>query len=1474
MARKKRSGFGSELPFDIFAEDSKGNSALDGFEIRGEQDDVLQQDFFHHLLEWQLALNIGNPQEMLDYIGLGPEQITTKQWVAVLAGQAVLPAHLLAHIAGVYEDYINFAQKNAVRQTTNLPNANLFRWLGKNAFKSAEGGFQNENGIVPEILTDIAPQTEPLVEVAVSGKSSGADEPVLSEDEIISRRNAYRATLKEKLAAIIPGQDFKEAMEGISEQLGINPLMVLGYIPAKSRADITHVNDCFHDLFFSSYTDVSSNGEEERFTDMVRQALGHPDYHIEQGIKDDIGINFGNLLDAYIARKQMSVSQLREALENTANINISDQSVHNWRSGHCTPSDPKVIVALGDILQLSPSETTALGNAREAAYKKQFVDFPRGRLLAQSQAGPKCDLFEDGTITKLSDQIDHLIANRDRNRKTIFGVQEQKLRESQQETLEFLNDHLKQHHLTGHAVLPGGCGKTRIAAFIGTAAKQAGLRTLVMVPSVTAAKRVYSEFQTHCPAVKVGRIYGGRNEYKGDVTIMTYSALIRHFYKSLIAQDEKKPYPFNIRDYRVLIADEAHAYLSQLAENLLDNMDAVKIALTATDKYYEGKEVSRRFPGLINRISLDKAIKRKECANPITRVIQTNFHIDHDMFKKLEHADDDADAPIFSRAFNVPAWNNLIVDVWQNDVDKKRDHRILGDKTIIHCSDVDHATAMADRFNEALLTDIHKNLEYRKILTKKGIDPDKVEQVAAAMHGDMSQAEQERILDKFKKKQILVLTSAKLLTESIDDPEVRVVINATLTRSLVRALQRGYRGSRIAEGKDSWYMYEVLPAGWFRSGYLPLLFEGAALHDTKVLQEGQGRQRSIGQMITLDKKENEVGYKLIWDTASVDALLAFLTKKRNEIYGGKRDGIQNRSFKDILKIYLANDGSSLSEYLRLCATPSFGGVGSLGDVAAIAGIKRDTMNKILRTDAPPAEKTMEKFIDGLHLRTKKTLFGKSEADFWWMARGDKSIAPIDELMREASWALKQGEDPISVSSDLARKLFFRSGLLEKKAKILLGSHAIIKTLCWQKEIFDFNHTYLEKVDKLASLFVPEDPQTAKSLANLFLGFPIGTSIHTALDQARNGECSFGQLIRVARVLKRKNQKQMREELDLSKSTLGEWERDEVKPSANASLMESFARYLGYSTNRDIQDLWAIAKGTYCPPGMAIYADFKAGRITSRAEFIKRSRAEGLQYSPTEFTQASGIPTPSLTNWENQTYDDIILQSTKAAGLTEALGYNADDPRYQGVYTFIRFNKTLEDMKRQTADLIEEVKAGKMLSKAALVKRYRDVRRLTPEELGNEIGLSELPIREWEDEALCKFPRAGNAKKLAHAMWLDGSPDEKAIVFFLRTNKTWDSRKKFAQSQLPEMRAKAVDVKTIIDRFCEEYSLNRADLADEMGISKSRFVNRFIVYRDKPSRELTEKLANYLGFTGDEIKSFVDLIAVDTQDKRKKIGIVR
>lgn len=344
-----------------------------------------------------------------------------------------------------------------------------------------------------------------------------------------------------------------------------------------------------------------------------------------------------------------------------------------------------------------------------------------------------------------------------------FSTQERTLRPRQVDVFCDIRSFLERGGKKGYVKLPTGIGKTVIFSLLLDALR---VRSLIAVPKNLLIEQTQERLGQFAPNLDMGEVGGGKNTLGTHGEVITHASLVRRLKDGRISPDS----------YDALILDEVHECLGTETRTVLSDerlKDMLTIGFTATDMYSEDKKVADLLPEQIHRLNITEAVELGLLSGFQVILAKT----DVDLSKVRVMSSGEYDEKSLDKAINTAARNRAVVQTYQN--------YFMDRKAIAYCNSIAHAQKLADEFQ------------------KEGIS-------AAAVWGDQNPDEQKQIFELYKSDDIKVLCSRKLLIAGFDDPEASVCLNATPTRSIVNAEQRGGRVLRLHKDKQYAVIVEFL----------------------------------------------------------------------------------------------------------------------------------------------------------------------------------------------------------------------------------------------------------------------------------------------------------------------------------------------------------------------------------------------------------------------------------------------------------------------------------------------------------------------------------------------------------------------------------------------------------------------------------------------------------------------------------------
>ncbi len=365
-----------------------------------------------------------------------------------------------------------------------------------------------------------------------------------------------------------------------------------------------------------------------------------------------------------------------------------------------------------------------------------------------------------------------------------------KLYPYQDEALTSFENHIRAGKNKGFYTAATGTGKTRI--FI-SQALATNVKTIILVPSISLATQTKNRLMDQLEELGIKKsvgVFADGEKSKGDIVIMTYNSLKSELNKSPSRR------ALNLKNYPLVILDEVHLSLTEKANEIVQMLatDKVVIGCTATEEYNTKrprgalKSVSELFgdDNCFFKYPIDKAIEEGSLSPVHICMVTTDTSLrwKRDAKKKKggqkEISEKDA-----AELINKDKLNTVVAEIYANSVYPNTGKRLFGKQAVAFCAGVEHAKAVALKFNE-----LFKNNDYFK---QKGITP------AAYISGDLDGKEQKKILEDYCAGKIALLCGSDLLITGIDNPNICAVFNLRPTRSIVMALQRGGRAVRLSK---------------------------------------------------------------------------------------------------------------------------------------------------------------------------------------------------------------------------------------------------------------------------------------------------------------------------------------------------------------------------------------------------------------------------------------------------------------------------------------------------------------------------------------------------------------------------------------------------------------------------------------------------------------------------------------------------
>jgi|GEM_PF-2090182 len=462
-------------------------------------------------------------------------------------------------------------------------------------------------------------------------------------------------------------------------------------------------------------------------------------------------------------------------------------------------------------------------------------------IQIDGQMGENCELNPgQATLTKIAPlmvaNIESFVTQN--KNKDLF-------RPYQHEAIASLGEHIRLQRYKGYFLCPTGIGKTQM--FIGMIMATPGSRKLIVVPTRVLLKQTYQRIRELAPELDV-EIFASDNKICGkDVTITTYQSLT----KQINSQGW-----LNCHDYDMVILDEVHLCLSKARAELINSFNkSIILGFTATDTYNTKRpkgalrSVSELLEHEIFTMSIAEAINNKYLAPCKVIYVTPKLSLELKTFfktKKAERVDKGVDysEQELQQALNIDKFNQMIVDIYTQGIDPDTQQALLGKTGLVFCAGIDHAKAVAEKFNQALKA--HPNFEAHNIIP------------AAYISGELDGEEQQKLIALHKTGKIAILCGSDILINGYDNRRLEVCFNARPTCSDVMIVQRAGRVLRPDPDNSQKYalIIEIIWEGLGQKNFDEFL--GCA-------QVGHLPRQAQSQSSVIHSEKNTVDYTIEWD---------------------------------------------------------------------------------------------------------------------------------------------------------------------------------------------------------------------------------------------------------------------------------------------------------------------------------------------------------------------------------------------------------------------------------------------------------------------------------------------------------------------------------------------------------------------------------------------------------------------------------
>jgi len=348
------------------------------------------------------------------------------------------------------------------------------------------------------------------------------------------------------------------------------------------------------------------------------------------------------------------------------------------------------------------------------------------------------------------------------------------LRQYQSDCLDLSLKHYRAGMNRQLAVLATGLGKTAIAANL-RSHHDFGKKILFLVHMETLATQAATAMQRWNPDLRVGVEMAGSYV---DMDSLYPPTFIVASVPTLGRKGSDRIKRFDPFDFDCVIQDEAHIGISDSFKRVYDHFGLLTpnpdgllfLGITATPNRSDGKGLRELFDVIIFDMGIQKGIADGWLCDLVGFRVNGKAKLDGVHTRAGDFAQDELSGEV-----NTPERNAIIVKEWYKVA--------YGKRTLAFTVDVQHALDLAAAFRA---------------------------------HGEPAEAvwgeDSDRHDKIYRHKQGLysILCNCNVLGIGYDDPQIQCIISAAPTKSELRYVQQIGRGTRIADGKDSCIVIDVV----------------------------------------------------------------------------------------------------------------------------------------------------------------------------------------------------------------------------------------------------------------------------------------------------------------------------------------------------------------------------------------------------------------------------------------------------------------------------------------------------------------------------------------------------------------------------------------------------------------------------------------------------------------------------------------
>ncbi len=318
-------------------------------------------------------------------------------------------------------------------------------------------------------------------------------------------------------------------------------------------------------------------------------------------------------------------------------------------------------------------------------------------------------------------------------------------------------------HGNALAVAPTGAGKTiMLSAIIGEMFKTKPGKACVLAHRDELTFQNEDKFKRVNPDLSTSVFDASVKSWNGEVTFAMVQTLSRE--NNLAGMP-----PID-----VLVIDEAHHARAESYMRVIERVKAANsgvklLGMTATPNRGDKKGLRPVFSNVSDQITVKELIASGHLVPPRTFVMDVGVQ---DELRQVKKTASDFDMGAVSAIMNTRPINDAVVNHWKE--------KAGGRKTVVFCSTIEHAEAVARSFNAAGIPTVF-------------------------VHGQMSDNERNAVLTEFTEGEAQVIVNVAVLTEGWDHPPTACVVllrPSSYKSTMIQMIGRGLRTIDPAEHPD------------------------------------------------------------------------------------------------------------------------------------------------------------------------------------------------------------------------------------------------------------------------------------------------------------------------------------------------------------------------------------------------------------------------------------------------------------------------------------------------------------------------------------------------------------------------------------------------------------------------------------------------------------------------------------------------